>query len=372
MSRLKIGVLASTLAVLSLPFLIACIWDVDTIAMERAQFPSALELITGKFVRHSDAYYEWRVQDRLAKLKDREGDLALRDDLAVAYDKLKQHQLAIDTMTKSLELQPERYETLANLGTFHIHAGNLEVGLDYIKQAIAINPDAHFGREVYQQLVVEYVLDRKKSRPEGALLPLRENGLNAKNQGGFDGFLFSVRKTSNAEQEIAAAVKGILGMMRFGDYQSPVLLEALGDLLTAGNREQRPNQLAARAYRQATAVTKPPTSLAYLELATGALSTQLIDGTDKDVDEKVKLQLEAEVAEAERWFQEVVDDEQRWIRAGVDVDAAFAQKYYADPVVGEEPRFNSFWWIAGTFTMVAITALLAGVAVFNRRGRTVS
>jgi hypothetical protein len=43
----------------------------------------------------------------------------------------------------------------------------------------------------------------------------------------------------------------------------------------------------------------------------------------------------------------------------------------ASTLVGEEPRFNSFWLIAGTFTMVAITALLAGVAIFNRRGKTV-
>lgn len=44
----------------------------------------------------------------------------------------------------------------------------------------------------------------------------------------------------------------------------------------------------------------------------------------------------------------------------------------ASTLVGKEPRFNSFWWIAGEFTMVAITGLLAGVAVFNRRGTTVS
>ncbi|MDP1561201.1 MAG: hypothetical protein Q8M16_07375 [Pirellulaceae bacterium] len=371
MSRLKAGLLASALAVLSLPFLVACIWDVDTIAMERAQFPSALELITGKFIRHSDAYYEWRVQDRLAKLKDREGDLALRDDLAVAYDKLKQHQLAIDTMTKSLELQPKRYETLANLGTFYIHAGNLEVGLDYIKQAIAINPDAHFGREVYQQLVVEYVLDRKKSRTEGALLPLR-NSWSASEPGGFVRFLRKVRESSEQEEEVTAAVKGILGMMRFGDYQSPVLLEVLGDLMVARHRESDATQLAARAYWRAAAVTDAPAQQAYLDFGFKALSTQLINGKQNNVIDKNQAQLEAEVAEAERWFQGVVDDERRWIEAGVDVDAAFAQKYYADPVVGEGRWFISYWWIAGTFTMAAITALLVGVAVLNRRVKTVS
>jgi hypothetical protein len=31
----------------------ACIWDRDTLAMERARFPTTLELITGKFLRRT-------------------------------------------------------------------------------------------------------------------------------------------------------------------------------------------------------------------------------------------------------------------------------------------------------------------------------
>jgi len=37
---------------------IACLWDYDTLAMERQKFPDALELITGKFLRHSKPFYE--------------------------------------------------------------------------------------------------------------------------------------------------------------------------------------------------------------------------------------------------------------------------------------------------------------------------
>jgi tetratricopeptide (TPR) repeat protein len=362
MGRFETRFVASALAVLSLPFLLACLWDYDTIAMERARFPSALELITGKFVRHSDAYYHWRVQDRLAKLKTRSDDLALRDDLAVAYDKLKQHPLAIDTITKSLELQPERYETLANLGTFHIHAGDLEKGLDYIKQAIAINPDAHFGREVYQQLVVEYVLLRQQSRGEEPLLPLRETRMSALHPGGFDSFLLANRRSSSSEQEIDAAITGILGMMRFGDHRSPVLLEIMGDLLTGEDDERDNKQLAARAYLQAAAGTAPRIQRQYEGFAAQTLSMQLLDGTTDDVVEKVKLQLEAEVAEANRWFQSVVADEQRWIAAGIDVDAAFDKKYYQDPVVGEtdSTMSDTYWLTVGT---VGTTAAIAGFCV---------
>ena len=43
---------------------LACMWDHDTLRQERARFPHALELITGKFLRHSKEAYEWRIRDR--------------------------------------------------------------------------------------------------------------------------------------------------------------------------------------------------------------------------------------------------------------------------------------------------------------------
>src|SRR5205823_3773549 len=78
----------------------ACLWDFDTLAMERARFPTALEVITGKFLRHSPEFYEWRIRDRLAKLERDPHNLAYLDDLAVAYDKLGQHDKAIEAMLK--------------------------------------------------------------------------------------------------------------------------------------------------------------------------------------------------------------------------------------------------------------------------------
>ena len=105
---------------------VACLWDLDTLAMERTRFPGTLAIITGKFARHSLAYYQWRVENRLSRLKSSPNDVKLLDDLAVAYDKLGQHELAIKTMESIRDRSPNRYETNANLGTFHIHAGNLQ------------------------------------------------------------------------------------------------------------------------------------------------------------------------------------------------------------------------------------------------------
>lgn len=62
-----------------------------------------------------------------------------------------------------------RYRYLANLGTFHAHRwfkngarrdamDDLQRARDLVKQAIAENPDAHFGREKYQLMALEWVI----------------------------------------------------------------------------------------------------------------------------------------------------------------------------------------------------------------------
>lgn len=140
----------------------ACLWDYDTIFMERQRFPTTLEVITGKFLRHTPAFYEWRLKDRAKRLEATPNDLSLYDDMAVAYDKLGKHQQAIETILKKEAISPGQYETLANLGTFHIHAGDLERDVEFLEQAIKVNPDAHFGREKYQVLLVKYVLQRRR------------------------------------------------------------------------------------------------------------------------------------------------------------------------------------------------------------------
>src|SRR5262245_47727113 len=84
----------------------ACLWDLDTLLMERQRFPSALELITGKFLRHSEAFYRWRIQDRLPRITADPGKLALYDDLAVAYEKTGDQGNAIAIMLIKERIQP--------------------------------------------------------------------------------------------------------------------------------------------------------------------------------------------------------------------------------------------------------------------------
>lgn len=308
---------------------LACLWDTDTLEQERQQFPDTRELIVGDFVRHSKAYYRWRIEDRQKKPLDQRTPMDY-DDIAVAYDKLGQQDQAIETIQKKIERFPNEsvYQSQANLGTFLIHAGKLEEGLTHIEQAIEINPDAHFGREVYQKLLVEYVLEQRAKGNEG--LPLASDTihdfqrflagkLNWPSGGKFDA------REDERKVEARKAIKGILGMMRFGHYDSPILLEALGDVLRA--QEFNANMLAAQAYlRAASVVDDEDAAAAYREKARRALLSQVGEKVDS-----LQADLDTSVAEAAEKFAQIEADEAAWAAAGKNLDEEFAKKYYPKP-----------------------------------------
>ena len=83
-----------------------CLWDYDTLKQERARFPTALELITGQFPRHSDSYYRWRIEDRSARMAAGEKTPEMFDDLAVAHSKLGDDKRAIEIMAEKEALHP--------------------------------------------------------------------------------------------------------------------------------------------------------------------------------------------------------------------------------------------------------------------------
>lgn len=155
----------------------ACLWDRDTLAMEAEHFPGITEIITGRFDRFPPLYYEMRLERVARELESAPSDLSLYDDAGVACDRLGRHDEAIEWMAKKravldalAEADAEHaYRYLANLGTFHIHrwlsAGtdredmaDAALARDLIAAAIELNPDAHFGRERYQLLAIEWIL----------------------------------------------------------------------------------------------------------------------------------------------------------------------------------------------------------------------
>lgn len=343
LSRLLLALLVT----LNASLLTACLWDSDTRSMEEKAFPDALALITGGFLRHSPEFYEWRIEDRLAKIEKTPDKLELYDDLAVAYEKTGQTEKAIEVMQQIEARDPDRYETLANLGTFYIHHGELERGLAYINKALEVNPDAHFGRERYQKYVVEYVISKKAFDPSE--LPLDAESLRWRGGQavGFTQFLFSqlsletpqgadsvdpeLKKQQDAE--VKKATQGLLGMMRFGNHDSPILLECLGDLLIYGEEEDAHRQLASRSYLKASyELESSVVADGYLDLCYPAVGSiySPAQGDSLEFPEFEK-RFQEEMTAADGWVQTVFDDERKWIAEGVDVEQKYAEKYYSAP-----------------------------------------
>jgi hypothetical protein len=147
------------------------------------RFAMVHDVIHERFPRHGEAYYQER--NRLARQaiseKGRPDDdtyFGLCDDLGAGLDFLKQDDEAVRVLRDKLSAQQalgykdrQLYTTYANLGTFLIHGNaraalggdaaareRLRDGLSFIRKSIEVNPEAHFGREVWQAVAAEYML----------------------------------------------------------------------------------------------------------------------------------------------------------------------------------------------------------------------
>ncbi len=165
----------------------ACLWDSDTLRMEAKAFPGLAEILTGRIERFPARYYQMRLERVEALVKQQPSVLEHYDDLGVACDRLGRSDEAVEWMRRKLEamkglpesaaLKEHRYRYHANLGTFLAHrwlrAGakgasadelaDLKAGRDEIKAAIAINPDAHFGRERTQLAAMEWLMTARSA-----------------------------------------------------------------------------------------------------------------------------------------------------------------------------------------------------------------
>jgi len=394
--RLSPVAFAIIVVLLTISTAIACLWDIDTLAQERTKFPSALELIAGKFPRHSPAFYQWRIDDRQAKLDRGDDQASYYDDIAVAYDKLKQDDQAIEWMHKKAakfnDSIDNRYKTAANLGTFYLHSRQLDKGIEQLELAIKINPNAHFGRERYQLYLAKYIklrLENGHLRDGQLLLPLRydrdhdstasvlesDSSQNIEQVHPHE----KVRHFGSAvvyfdegtyrqidEKQTADAVTGIMGMMRFGHYDSPVLLECLGDLLseTSSVNQNSAYTIAARAYMRAADLLPQDDEAPrnrYHELVKRVMHyKENLDHQD------IRRYLELELAEAKEYYTQIVADEELWISQNADVDALFQAKYYASSdtqitlsdYAGDKAVTNNGNTLAEVVVFIAIALLL--------------
>lgn len=165
----------------------ACIWDSDTLAAEAKGVPDVLDVLTGRFDRHPPLYFEMRLERATKALAGVEAPkaehFALYDDAGAACDRLGRGDEAMRWMEKKVAAldalaaaapksvpADARYRLLANRGTFRAHrwlasgadrakVDEMRSARDDIAAAIALNPDAHFGREKYQLAAMDFILD---------------------------------------------------------------------------------------------------------------------------------------------------------------------------------------------------------------------
>ncbi|WP_146576278.1 hypothetical protein [Neorhodopirellula pilleata] len=325
--------------------------------------PTALESIVGYFPRHSKHYYRWRIKDRESTPVDQRSPSDY-DDIAVAYEKLNQHDKAIEVIDAKISRWPEigRYESEANLATFLIHAGRLEEGIEHIEAALAINPKAHFGREIYQKRLVEYLLqkDVRTNRTHALQFPMR-----------FDEYLYHQRdENKSAEEsvdEYEAGIRGLIGMLRFGNHDSPVLLAALGDLLASQLApEQRDsinaNRLAARAYLVASYNSDEPARTRNRELAQAAIAMQVGESI-----ESVEAELRAELIQAEQLQRRIEQDEKNWGERGENLDEMFAADYGQIAPLVVQPRRSPQRLVVRILVLASVAALAIILLVVRKR-----
>ncbi len=220
----------------------ACLWDRDTLAAEAKGLPGITEIITGRFDRFPPLFYEMRLERVTTAIVSDPDNLGLYDDAGGACDRLGRSDEAIVWMERKLlvmdrlesegaDVGEHRYRYLANLGTFLVHRWlksgsdredmtDVERSRELIAAAIELNPDAHFGRERYQLLAIEWLLDPPQDVGTGrTLLHLIPE------------YRFMDRGTSNFTLKklgYSDSIEGLSGLIALGNaWQSPEVYTAL-------------------------------------------------------------------------------------------------------------------------------------------------
>jgi hypothetical protein len=346
------------------------------------------DVLHERFARHGRAYYEARnaqARKELADLaarssggKPAEASFGPRDDLGAGLDYLGDDDEAVRVLRGKLHDQEALglkgralYTTYANLGTFLIHGNfraaqkgdraardRLREGLDFIKKSIEVNPEAHFGREVWQADAAEFLLaamddpkillryDMVGNRLDHAIDPAglrcidqrgvsvgapRQVAVYLREQPAHDGSLLrdfitrvgaeegwkeAVRGTHTAPVPFDEPTLGIIGMWRLGGGANPHFALALGEImLRVGQRH-----LAWCAYERAAGLEErfwPDPELrrglvAHCRARQALIETQL-PAAERDA---LRPTFEAELAFGRRYQKEYQDYEAARLAAG--------------------------------------------------------
>lgn len=406
------------------------------------RFAMVHDVIHERYPVRGPAYY--RERDRLARERlkalppDSQEAFDLTDDLGVGLDKLGRAGEAVlplrDKLARQLKAGQggrQLYTTYANLGTFLIHANmkaamggdakakaNVKEGLEFIGKSINVNPEAHFGREEWQQKIGEYLLaaiddptllgkydcignsfarhfhssrNSLVERPDFFMVHVSsweshfdERGelKDSKHRGEIRDAVRKVGAEEGWPPNLAPAqpipfdepVLGIVGMWRQGGGANPYFAVALGEIMLRVGQRYIAWTAYERAYHLADKYGWKPEHATFLREQCRQRQATIERDLPADEVAKLRPQFEAELEYGRRFQREYHDYEAAKIAAGADIhDEHFFDEFYKgrDPIatpVGESE------WFGGTGEdgapglqglSVASTAVLsAGIAMF--------
>jgi hypothetical protein len=233
----------------------ACMWDSDTLAAEAKGLPDVVQVVTGRFERNPPLYYQLRLKRAAALIEAGSTRLDAYDDAGVACDRLGRGGDAVRWMERKRSVmeraalspairREHRYRYLANIGTFWAHRwlrsgadrrhiADVRKARDFIRAAIRLNPNAHFGRERYQLRALEWILDPPAYVPSEAYRTQRlPDFLGLENHHGETSNTGVLKKLGYSD-----AVQGLAGLIVLGNaWESVDVFHALARALQIEGR----------------------------------------------------------------------------------------------------------------------------------------
>jgi hypothetical protein len=320
----------------------ACIWDSDTLAAEAKGLPGVAYIITGRFERNPPYYYEIRLERATADVAKDPDNWGAYDDAGVACDRLGRGDEAIAWMERKRErldkadatnatIRDHRYLYLAYLGSFWAHRWfrqgadrnriqDMKKGRDFTNAAIDLNPDAHFGRERYQLMYMDWIIDPPDLTGEKVyILP---------------SFLDQVFRQSRSERwsfrQAEDAVTGLCGLISLGEaWQSVDIFRALHIALLEMDQ------------KSATAYTAHLRCIELIDQGRGSI----LPGAPKG--EELKASITRSTAEFRRHQHQLdqLDQDYHRLRAAADKWHGERTKYMMDRLeAGRHPDTDPTFW----------------------------
>ena len=226
----------------------ACGWDWETYHAEAKSLPCVHDALLGYWPKHDPAWHETRLAAADQALRWVPGWTEGLDAKGLSLLHLGRLEEAEAVARQRFAIAPDAYASHANLGTVLTFTGDYAEALVHVDAAMAIEPEAHFGREKYHRALVGF-LARVAEDPT---LASREN---------FLGLTLEPRQRTNGSRaqfdalglEVQAFDALVAMLTVYGADGVAEIYLSLGELLAVYGHPR----LAYTAYRQARGLDHP-------------------------------------------------------------------------------------------------------------------